>query len=73
MRSTALTVAALSACVVLAACAAPTQDARPTVRIAEAAQPSAVRALDRVLPTSDELATVLGYRRHDGPTRTGWP
>ncbi|WP_099041382.1 sensor domain-containing protein [Mycobacterium neglectum] len=60
MRSTALTVAALSACVVLGACAAPTQDARPTVRIAEAVQPSAVRALDRVLPTSDELAAVVG-------------
>ncbi len=58
-RSTARTVGALSACVVLAACGAPAQDARPTVRIVEAVQPSPVRALEKILPTQDELA-VLG-------------
>jgi hypothetical protein len=59
MRSTTRTVA-LSACVLLAACGAPVQDARPTVRIAEAVQPSPARALDKILPTSEELATILG-------------
>jgi hypothetical protein len=60
MRSTALTVGALSACVVLAACGVPAQDARPTVRIAEAVQPSPARALNRILPTQEELTGVLG-------------
>lgn len=50
---------ALSACVLLAACGAPVQDARSTVRIAEAVQPSPARALDKILPTADELS-VLG-------------
>ena len=71
MRSTALTVAALSACVVLGACAAPSQDARPTVRIAEAVQPSPVRALGTDLPTQEERP--FWPERHDGPTRTGRP
>jgi hypothetical protein len=73
MRSTALTVAALSACVVLGACAAPAQDARPTVRIAEAVQPSPVRALDRVLPTAEELTDVLGYPGVMGQRVQGGP
>ena len=73
MRSTALTMAALSACVVLGACAAPTQDARPTVRIAEAANRLPVRALDHVLPTSDELAAVLGSAGMMGQRVQGGP
>jgi hypothetical protein len=73
MRSTALTVAALSACVVLGACAAPAQDARPTVRIAEAVQPSPARALDRVLPTSDELTGLLGSAGMMGQRVRGGP
>lgn len=72
MRSTTRTAAALSACVVLAACGAPTQDARPTVRIAEAVQPSPARALDRILPTQEELALLgpngmMGQRVQGGP------
>jgi hypothetical protein len=60
MRSTTRAAVALSACVLLASCGTPVQDARPTVRIAEAVQPSPARALDRILPTSEELANVLG-------------
>ena len=72
MRSTALTVAALSACVLLAACGAPVQDARPTVRIAEAVQPSPARALDKILPTHEELSVLgpngmMGQRVQGGP------
>ena len=72
MRSTARTMGALSACVVLAACGAPTQDARPTVRIAEAVQPSPARALDKILPTQDELAALgpngmMSQRVQGGP------
>ena len=59
MRSTTRTAVALSACVLLAACGTPVQDARPTVRIAEAVQPSPARALEQILPTSEELS-VLG-------------
>jgi hypothetical protein len=60
MRSPALTIAVVSACVVLAGCAT-TQNA-PAVRVAEAVKPSPVRALDQVLPTPDEMAVVLGSR-----------
>jgi hypothetical protein len=72
MRSTALTAAALSACVVLSACATGVQDARPTVRIAEAVQPSPVRALEKILPTQEELAALgpngmMGQRIQGGP------
>jgi hypothetical protein len=59
MRSQALTMAAVSACVALAGCAAPA-DERPVVHIAEAAKPSPVRALGQLLPTADELAVLLG-------------
>lgn len=55
------TIAALSACVVLAGCAAP-EKGTPVVRIAEAVKPSEARALDQVLPTPDEMAVVLGSR-----------
>lgn len=72
MRSTALTLGAVSACVVLAACAAPVQDARPTVRIAEAVQPSEARALEKILPTQEELA-VLGPNGMMGQFVKGGP
>jgi len=72
MRSTALTMAALSACVVLAGCGAPADDA-PVVRVAEAAKPSPVRALDHVLPTTEELAVVLGSTGMMGQLVEGGP
>ena len=60
MRSPALTMAVLSAMALLAGCSStPAQDA-PVVDIADAAVPSPSRALDQVLPTADELATMLG-------------
>ncbi|MFI5511092.1 sensor domain-containing protein [Mycobacterium sp. NPDC051804] len=74
MRSTTRTAVALSACVLLlAACGTPVQDARPTVRIAEAVQPSPARALDRILPTSEELSVLgpngmMGQRVQGGPS-----
>jgi hypothetical protein len=58
-RAPALTIAALGAVVMLAACATPVQEA-PAVRVTEAVKPTPVRALDQVLPTPDELAVVLG-------------
>jgi PknH-like protein len=73
MRSTTRIVGALSACVLLAACGAPVQDARPTVRIAEAVQPSPARALDKILPTPEELSVLgpngmMGQRVQGGPS-----
>jgi hypothetical protein len=59
MRSARSTIAVMSACVVLAGCA-PAVDDAPAVHIVEAAKPSAARSLDQVLPTVDELATMLG-------------
>jgi len=56
MRSAIRTAVALSACVVMSSCAAPIQDARPTVRIAEAVAPTPARALEAVLPTQEDLA-----------------
>ncbi len=73
MRSTALAAAVLSACVVLAACAAPAQDARPTVRIAEAVQPSPTRALEKILPSQEELAAILGSTGMMGQRVQGGP
>ena len=72
MRSTTRTAVALSVCVLLAACGAPVQDARPTVRIAEAVQPSPARALDKILPTPEELSVLgpngmMGQRVQGGP------
>ena len=68
MRSTRSTIAALSACAVLAGCSsAPVDSARPVVRITEAAKPSVSRPLNQVLPTGDELTTTLGV----GPGFTG--
>jgi hypothetical protein len=60
MRSTLSRVAALSACAVLAGCSSAAVQGAPTVHIAPAAKPSPSRALDQVLPTINELATILG-------------
>jgi PknH-like extracellular domain len=59
MRSTGSTIAALSACIVLAGCSGAV-DGAPVVHIIEAASPSVTRSADRVLPTGDELTTTLG-------------
>ncbi|TRW88364.1 sensor domain-containing protein [Mycolicibacterium sp. 018/SC-01/001] len=48
------------ACLVVAGCASAPVDNRPVVRIAEAARPAPMEQLGRFLPTSQELATVLG-------------
>jgi hypothetical protein len=67
MRSTRSTIAALSACAVLAGCSSGPVDNAPVVRIQEAAKPSVSRPLNQVLPTSDELTTTMGV----GPGFTG--
>ena len=66
MRSTRSTIAALSACAVLAGCSSDVGGA-PVVRIAEAASPSVTRSSDQALPTGDELTATLGV----GPGFTG--
>jgi PknH-like extracellular domain len=66
MRSTRSTIAALSACAVLAGCSSDVGGA-PVVHIVEAASPSVTRAADQALPTGDELTTTLGV----GPGFTG--
>jgi hypothetical protein len=43
----------------MAACAAPAQDDRPVVHIAEAAKPSIAQPLDKVMPTVEELSKTL--------------
>src|ERR1700761_5666123 len=73
MRSTRLTIAALSACAALAGCSSPPADAPPVVHIAEAAKPSPSRALDQALPTVNELATVLGTAGFMGQLVKGGP
>jgi hypothetical protein len=60
MRSTRSTIAALSACAVLAGCSSAAVDSVPVVRIKEVAKPSVSRPLNQVLPTGDELTTTLG-------------
>jgi PknH-like extracellular domain len=67
MRSTRSTIAALSACAVLAGCSSTPTESAPVVRITEAAKPSVSRPLDQVLPTTNELTTILGV----GPGFTG--
>ena len=67
MRSTRSTIAALSACAVLAGCSSAPVESAPVVRITEAAKPSVSRPLNQVLPTGDELTTTLGV----GPGFTG--
>jgi hypothetical protein len=58
MRSTRSTIAALSACAVLAGCSSAV-GAAPVVHIVEAASPSVTRSPDKVLPTGAELTTTL--------------
>jgi PknH-like extracellular domain len=72
-RSTGSTIAALSACAVLAGCASAPVATPPTVHIAEAAKPSVSRALDQVLPTVNELATILGTAGFTAPLVKGGP
>jgi hypothetical protein len=67
MRSTRSTIAALSACAVLAGCSSAPADSAPVVRIVEAASPSVTRSSDQALPTGDELTATLGV----GPGFTG--
>jgi hypothetical protein len=71
MRSTRPTIAALSACALLAGCSSPPVNQAPVVHIAEAAKPSPSRNLDGVLPTGDELATILGTAGFLGQRVTG--
>lgn len=72
MRSRVLTAAALSACVVLAGCSTQVTNP-PALRIAEVVKPSPVRALAQVLPTADELATMLGTAGFLGQRVEGGP
>ena len=73
MRSTRWTMTVLSACAVLAGCSSTPVDGAPVVHIAEAAKPSVSRALDQVLPTVDELATILGTAGYMGQLVKGGP
>src|ERR1044072_6248599 len=72
MRSTTRVGVALSVCAQLAACGAPVQGARPTVRLAEAVAPSPARALHPLLPTPGGLWCLgpngmMGQRVQGGP------
>ena len=73
MGSTRWTMTVLSACAVLAGCSSTPVDGAPVVHIAEAAKPSVSRALDQVLPTVDELATILGTAGYMGQLVKGGP
>jgi hypothetical protein len=73
MRSTRSAIVALSACAVLASCSSAPVDGAPVVHIAEAAKPSPSRALDQVLPTVNELATILGTPGYMGQLVKGGP
>lgn len=72
MRSRGWTVGALSACVLLAGCSSQVADP-PALRIAEVVKPSPVRALAQVLPSGDELATMLGTAGFLGQLVDGGP
>lgn len=72
MRSAAMVMAAMGACATLAGCSSPSAEA-PVVRIAPAVQPTPDRALDGVLPTGDELATMLGTSGFMGQLVEGGP
>jgi hypothetical protein len=72
-RSTRSTIAALSACAVLAGCSSAPVANAPVVHVAEAAKPSPSRALDQALPTVNELATVLGTAGFMGQLVKGGP
>ena len=56
----------LSAGALVAGCSSTPVDGAPVVHIAEAAKPSVSRALDQVLPTVNELATILGTAGYAG-------
>ena len=73
MRATRSTIAALGACAVLAGCSSAPVDDAPVVRIKEAAKPSVSRPLDQVLPTGDEMATILGTPGFMGQLVEGGP
>ena len=73
MRATRSTIAALGACAVLAGCSSAPVDDAPVVRIKEAAKPSVSRPLDQVLPTGDELVTILGTPGFMGQLVEGGP
>ena len=73
MRSTRWTMTVLSACAVLAGCSSTPVDGAPVVHIAEAAKPSVSRALDQVLPTVNELTTILGTAGYVGQLVKGGP
>jgi|KBSSwiStaDraftv2_1062776.scaffolds.fasta_scaffold251493_2 hypothetical protein len=73
MRSTRSTIVALSACAVLAGCSSAAVESAPTVHITEAAKPSVSRALDQALPTTNELATILGTAGFMGRPVKGGP
>ena len=73
MRSTRWTMTVLSAGAVLAGCSSTPVDGAPVVHIAEAAKPSVSRALDQVLPTVNELATILGTAGYVGQLVKGGP
>ena len=66
MRSTRWTMTVLSAGALVAGCSSTPVDGAPVVHIAEAAKPSVSRALDQVLPTVNELATILGTAGYAG-------
>jgi len=63
----------LSAGALVAGCSSTPVDGAPVVHIAEAAKPSVSRALDQVLPTVDELATILGTAGYMGQLVKGGP
>ena len=63
----------LSAGAVLAGCSSTPVDGAPVVHIAEAAKPSVSRALDQVLPTVNELTTILGTAGYVGQLVKGGP
>ena len=73
MRSTRWTMTVLSAGALVAGCSSTPVDGAPVVHIAEAAKPSVSRALDQVLPTVDELATILGTAGYMGQLVKGGP
>lgn len=73
MRSTRWTMTVLSAGAVLAGCSLTPVDGAPVVHIAEAAKPSVSRALDQVLPTVNELTTILGTAGYVGQLVKGGP
>ena len=63
----------LSAGAVLAGCSLTPVNGAPVVHIAEAAKPSVSRALDQVLPTVNELTTILGTAGYVGQLVKGGP